>query len=353
MKTAATFIASRRRLAASFAGALGLLVLVGSVAAANVRGTARNDRLTGTGSADTILGLAGNDEIRGWKGNDRLAGGAGNDVLFGGRGRDTIHGGAGNDRVMARDGERDTVACGPGRDRVEADRNDRVTRDCEVVLRNGGGVQPPPPPPPPPGPPPPPPPPPSGKTVVLVDQGWTCTGPVNLDLVKVTMRNGNRDAINLRTNCSGRIGRIEIDTWVADGVKINAPQPVAHDLVVEGGYIRCYDHGPQGHQDGVQAMGGERITFRNLEINCNSRPNAQFFVSAANGGMPTDIVCERCTLGGGAASTLRVERSLRSGARNSIVCVGRYHEIVVEGVAQAAINHGNSVIPSTDRRCRA
>ena len=67
-----------------------------------------------------------------------------------------------------------------------------------------------------------------------------------------------------------------------------------------GGYIRCYDRPEGAHQDGIQALGGERITFRNLEINCNSGSNAQLFLNGANGGMPTDIVCEKCFLGSGA-----------------------------------------------------
>jgi hypothetical protein len=45
--------------------------------------------------------------------------------------------------------------------------------------------------------------------VVLVDQAWTCNRPVSLALVKVTMRNAGTDAIFLRENCTGRIGRIE------------------------------------------------------------------------------------------------------------------------------------------------
>jgi hypothetical protein len=189
---------------------------------------------------------------------------------------------------------------------------------------------------------------------VLVNQSWTCTGPVNYDLVKVTMRVGTSDAIHLRENCSGRIGRIEVQTWAADGLKINAPDPVAHDLVIGGGYIRCYGKGdPDIHQDGIQVMGGERITLRNLEVNCNSNPNGQLFISAANGGDPTDIVCESCFFGKGAATTLRVERSLRSGARNTTVCEGRYHDILFESGAQQPVNQNNTVIPSTDPRCTA
>ena len=118
---------------------------------------------------------------------------------------------------------------------------------------------------------------------MLVDRTWTCTGPVNIPLVRVTMRAG-ADGIHLREDCSGRIGRIEVDTWTLDGMKVNAPAPAAHDLVIEGGYIRCHDSEPNAHQDGIQAMGGSRIRLVGLELNCNSGPNAQLFIAAANGG---------------------------------------------------------------------
>jgi hypothetical protein len=187
--------------------------------------------------------------------------------------------------------------------------------------------------------------------VVLVDQGWTCTGPVNLSLVRVTLRNAGGDAINLRENCSGRIGRVEIQTWQYDGIKINAIEPVAHDLVIEGGYIRCYAHPGGAHQDGIQAMAGRRITFRNLEINCTSEPNAQLFINSANGGDPTDIVCDGCFLGSGAATTLRVNQSLRSGARNTLICPGRYFDTYYGSPAQDPVNQNNTVLPASDARC--
>jgi hypothetical protein len=206
--------------------------------------------------------------------------------------------------------------------------------------------------PPPPSPPPPPPSPPSGNSIVLENQSWTCRGPVNLDLVRVTMRTGGGDAIYLREGCTGRIGRIEVQTWVADGLKINAPQPVARDLVIEGGYIRCYGKREGVHQDGVQAMAGTRITLRNLEINCNSTPNAQLFINAANGGNPTDVVCEGCTLGKGGAHSLLVMNSTRSGARNSVICEARYHDIRIEG-ATSPVNVNNTVVPTSDPRCTA
>lgn len=206
----------------------------------------------------------------------------------------------------------------------------------------------PPPPAPPPVPGPPPLPLPSG-SVVLVDRTWTCRGPVNIPLVRVTMR-ADADAIHLREDCSGRIGRIEIETWTQDGVKVNAPAPAAHDLVIESGYIRCHARSPRAHQDGIQAMGGARVRFVGLELNCNSNPNAQLFISAANGGTPTDIVCERCLFGSGAGSSLFIASSTRSGARNSLICPGRFSPVRIQG-ATAPVNESNTVLPASDPRC--
>ena len=165
------------------------------------------------------------------------------------------------------------------------------------------------------------------------------------------MRTTREDAIHLRKNCSGTIRRIEVETWARDGVKVNSAEPVAHDLTIDGGYIRCHDHRPGAHQDGIQAMGGERITFRNLEIRCSSNPNGQLFINSAAGGLPIDIVCETCVLGGGAASTLIVGASVRSGARESLICAGRFHDIRINDTAESPVNTGNQVLPSTDPRC--
>jgi hypothetical protein len=350
-------------------GFVSVIALAGSVSAGVVDGTPRADVLRGTKGKDSIKGMAGNDLLIGYRGADLLQGGAGNDRLFGGGGRDRLFGDAGNDQIQggqgndviggglgrdvlsggtgkdwifARDGAVDTISCGAGNDRVIVDRIDDVGQDCEVGRPS--------PLPPPPGEPTPPPP--SGETVELVDEPWVCNKAVNIDLVKVTMRTVKEDAIQLRTNCSGRIGRVEVETWTRDGIKVAALFPAAHDLTIWGGTIRCYDHPGGAHQDGIQVMSGERITFRNLEINCNSDPNAQLFINAASGGSPIDIVCERCFLGRGAASTLLVNDSLRSGARNTSVCPGRFHSIRIENGAESPVNTRNSVLQPTDPRCQ-
>jgi Ca2+-binding RTX toxin-like protein len=326
---------ARRRALRALSLSCALLLFVGLASFATAAST---KVVKGTKRADTLVGTAGKDRLLGYSGNDWLRGLGGNDVLDGGHGKDIVSGGPGNDLVLARDGVRDRVYCGLGSDRVVADKLDRTEPDCETVARPDSGE--------------PKPPPPTGVKVVQTDKTWICNGPVDLDLVKVTMNAGAKDvdAIHLRTNCSGTIRRIEVDTWAGDGMKINAPAPVAHDLVIWGGYIRCYDRPEGAHQDGIQALGGERITLRNLEINCNSGSNAQLFLNAANGGMPTDIVCEKCFLGSGAATTLRVSESVRSGARNSTICPGRFRDINTVGSVEP-INVANTVLPIDDARC--
>jgi Ca2+-binding RTX toxin-like protein len=89
---------------------------------------------------DFLSGGSGADELKGGPGPDVLRGDPGNDVLRGGSGVDTLTGGTGDDRLYAwGDGGRgrsgDTVDCGPGHDIALVDRNDRVSRNCEVVRR--------------------------------------------------------------------------------------------------------------------------------------------------------------------------------------------------------------------------
>src|SRR3954465_14317351 len=110
-----------------------------------------------------------------------------------------------------------------------------------------------------------------GSTVVQVDRTWTCASRVDLDPVKVTMTRavyGNRrleDAVHLQPGCTGRIGRLEGVQYAADGVKGAGG---VHDLPGAGGSIRCPAKAPNLQQDGIQVMGGPRITFRGLSVDC-------------------------------------------------------------------------------------
>lgn len=186
-------------------------------------------------------------------------------------------------------------------------------------------------------------------TVTLVDRPWICSTTVNLDVVKVTMH-ANENAIYLKAGCTGRIGRIEIDTWSADGVKVHGG---AQDITIGGGYISCHARAGTVHQDGIQAQSGTRVTFKGLRIDCPKSPNAAFFVSrGGGGGTPTDIVCNGCTLLP-ANSTVNVKESIRSGVRNSVVCQGRHTAIRIQSGAVSPVNTRNTVLSRTSPSCKS
>ena len=189
------------------------------------------------------------------------------------------------------------------------------------------------------------------KSRILENRPFVCTGRVDLDLVRVTMRTPVQDAISLATNCTGRIGRIEVETWTADGIKVQNRGDVAHDLVIESGYVKCHDVFGEYHQDGIQVMGGSAITFRNLRVDCLG--NSNFFLAQGGAGasLPTDVVCEGCVLGPNTAQTLFYADSLRSGARDTTVCEGRFRAIRIEPEAQELVRSDVRVLPREDPSC--
>lgn len=171
------------------------------------------------------------------------------------------------------------------------------------------------------------------RTIVLTNKMWVCSGPVDLDSVSVTMNAAavvsrfTRDAVHLQPGCTGRIGRLDVTTSIADGVKIAGG---VHDLTIGGGKIRCLAKLPTLHQDGVQVMGGEHVTMQGLSIDCGrqgeSLINSNLFISMAGVATtpPTDVVCDACSFGGGAAHTVSVQQSIRSGVQDSTLCQAKY-----------------------------
>ena len=315
-------------LACLVGGGLFLGVAATASNAAPPNGTNGPDVLRGTPESDRLGGLGGADRIYGYGGNDLLYGGSGPDLLVGGAGRDTLHGGPGNDRIDARDRQRDVISCGSGTDTVLKDPVDRQLQDCEGAAPSTGG-----------------------RTIILHNRPWRCLRKVDLDLVKVTMRTEVQDAISLDQNCSGRVKRIEVDTWTADGIKVQNRGVVAHDLVIESGYIKCHDVYGGYHQDGIHVMGGTRLTFRQLAVDCLGNANLFLSEGGVRSSTPTDVVCIRCVLGPNSGQTLFFARSIRAGARDTVICTGRFRAIRVEPGAESMVNTGNTVLRHRHPRC--
>jgi hypothetical protein len=194
---------------------------------------------------------------------------------------------------------------------------------------------------------------PGPKTIVQTDKTWVCSSAVDLDSVTVTMTpkdDGNqRDAVHLQPGCTGTIGKLNVTTSVADGVKVAGG---VHDLVIEGGNIRCLAKRPILHQDGIQVLGGDRVTFRDMNVDCG-RPaesliNSNMFINMAGrtSTPPTDVVCDQCTFGGGAAHTVSIQNSIRSGVEDSTLCRAKYANLTltIGSLAVDPVNVGNTLI---------
>jgi hypothetical protein len=187
-------------------------------------------------------------------------------------------------------------------------------------------------------------PPPSGGTLTgsvnLTDQTWMCDRPVNLDSVTVTIRNASVDAVHLREGCTGRIGRLDVVQYHSDGIKVGKG---AHDLLIAGGSLQCFARDAGAHQDGIQAMGGFRVTFQSFNVDCPTANNAAFFINAGTGnpGVPTDIVCSGCTFRTNGPRGVFIANSLNSGVRNSTICPAKYDALYIDSGAQSAVNDQN------------
>jgi hypothetical protein len=182
-------------------------------------------------------------------------------------------------------------------------------------------------------------------SIAQTDQTWVCRGPVDLDTVTVTMTGAIRsrkgaDAVHLEPGCTGEIRHLEVLTAAGDAVKV---ADGAHDLAIDGGTVRCVQKLPTMHQDGIQVMGGARITFRNLSVDCGrageSLINSNLFIKKAGRSTspPTDILCVDCRLGGDAAHTASIQESIRSGLVDSTLCSAKYANLTLT-IGAAAVD---------------
>jgi hypothetical protein len=190
---------------------------------------------------------------------------------------------------------------------------------------------------------------PGQREVRLKNEAFTVNCPVDLDLVKVEF--APSDALVLASGATGRIGRVEIDTDSQDGIKVqNSDGNAAHDLVIDGGYAKGHGCDPGAHQDGIQVMGGRKLTFRGITFESFDTQN--IFVNKAGSGAtnPTDIVFEDCyirtdsSVTDGPATPVNINGSLRTIVRNCHVCKSpRYGKgIVVGSAAVDEILEGNT-----------
>jgi type II secretory pathway pseudopilin PulG len=169
---------------------------------------------------------------------------------------------------------------------------------------------------------------------------FDCHQPVNLTLVRIRVDSSaiQKDAIGLNPGCTGSIGRIDVVTKSADGVKIannlngdvscSKGSDCAHDLTIGGGTVLSAGRNGSAHQDCMQALGGNNITFTGVVFGCQTANNAQWFLTVNTAGTmtptpPRYVVCDRCEFHPGAMyHDVTIGPSWSSGVRNSLVCPG-------------------------------
>lgn len=195
--------------------------------------------------------------------------------------------------------------------------------------------------------------------VNLTNQVYKPSGDINLDLVKVEMRPDFAGKVNLGAlfgACTGRIGRLEIDTVIGDGIHFGA---ACHDLVIESGIVYCHDLAPSAlHWDCIQFMGGYRITVKNMLVimrspDYDTEGRCCFMAAGQSPPDLEDVVFDGCYFEAHRdpistkAKVFEQVGSLRSGARNSVFCEAQAGTKPFKQTAAAVspVNSGNIVIP--------
>jgi hypothetical protein len=175
----------------------------------------------------------------------------------------------------------------------------------------------------------------AGPGDVVVMDGTTpyvCNQEVHLDLLKVNFTQtqpgqNNQEAVVIEAGCSGStFERVEIDVY-SDGTGIRFQNPVAgaaSDVTIGGGYVALRDENMNAAQYGVFVMGGTDIRLENLHvwgIDPSFTQALRIAKSGSGAGVPTNVICDGCILGGGANSkTVVIGESDSSGILNSYAC---------------------------------
>lgn len=225
--------------------------------------------------------------------------------------------------------------------------------------------------PPPPDVPPVDPPPPSGTEIILVDQIFDARayldetpGPLDIDLIRVTLTPAfaGRIAVPIYLggpvgSVTGRIGRIEVTTYIGDGVKI---LPACDGLTIEGGFVHLPAKVGTVHQDGFQVQGGNDVTVSDVLVcggatltgDAPQGTHSCVFINAASGPI-TDVVFDGCRFvnrPGSALNVVSIFSSTRSGCRNCTAWQGNPKRVPFDVGAGAVdpVNDGNLVMAATD-----
>lgn len=210
-------------------------------------------------------------------------------------------------------------------------------------------------------PPPPPEDPDPGRSVSLVDQSFSCRGPVDLDLLRVTLTAGTpaTNAVELDAGCTGVIRRIEV--WAqngSDGIKIRpgAGGAGARNLQILGGFVRV-GGSSANHTDGLQAGAGTSIDIRNVAFMAGQPGgggNAAFFIAGWNGGNPTNVVCTHCAFGpydpladATSRAVMIADPATNSGTRDSRICEMRYFATTYQSGGDH-VDEGNTVVSKSN-----
>jgi hypothetical protein len=184
---------------------------------------------------------------------------------------------------------------------------------------------------------------PRARTVIRTRRSWECRGRLRaygrlpIKVISNMPNPGDGDAIRL-IGCRGDGKRRTVDLILdvngngrdrgtaSDAVRIGMD---ARDLKVTGDVECGARHtNPSIHQDIVQALSGRNIRFVNFTSG-NMRTGdwtcwgagGGWYVTWANGGIPTNLICNHCRLST-CNQNLRIDESVHSGAKNSYF---RYH----------------------------
>ncbi len=186
-----------------------------------------------------------------------------------------------------------------------------------------------------------------GALPILVEQTW------NNDLAASSVGDG----VWLEPGCVGDGDPVTIDLILhinGNGTTIGPSddgmtvKQGARDLDITG-YVNCGRLQNGAHQDGVQINGGTRIRFYDFRsgdavdraYTCWGAGGG-FYPSATNGN-PTDVVCIRCVMVN-ANQGLRVDESLRSGARDSVFIASLPLRVNMNGDAVDPVDLNNQGI---------